>query len=145
MKNALEMPISVDFDNDESPIAMVDDAELDFKLAKRFHKRSGIPNPLIHFNNGAAFLVYLESVKERVAPIPVIVLMDINMPRMNGFEILAKIRSDEAFASLPVVMMTSSDDPHDRKRAADAGAIDYLIKPYNPQFYLDFFNSLKNE
>lgn len=146
MNDVMQTPISVDLGDGTVPIVMVDDEQLDFQLVKLFHKRSCLSNPLLHFFNGAEFLAYLESSKEGAVPLPAVVLMDINMPNMNGFEVIEKIRCDEHFMSTPFIMMlTSSDDPRDRERADTAGANGYLVKPFNPNFYLDFFNSLVNK
>ena len=143
MKDELRTRVRIDLGDGTSPIAMVDDEEIDHELVKRFHKRSGIANPLIHFLEGAAFIAHLETVKSGAAPLPALVLMDINMPRMDGFETIETMRRDEFFRRLPVVMMlTSSSDVRDRERASMAGADDYLLKSYNPKAYQDFFASL---
>lgn len=61
--------------------------------------------------------------------IPNIVLLDLNMPRLNGFETLAAIRGDPQLRALPVVMLTSSDDEADVQRCYEAGANTYMVKP----------------
>jgi len=143
MRNVLKNPISVDLGDGTNPIVMVDDEELDFLIVKRFHRRSNVRNPLLHFVSGEAFLAFLETTKAGEAAIPAIVLMDINMPRMNGHETVKNLRDDEQFRKIPIVMMlTSSDDPVDRNKAEQVGANGYIVKPFNPQFYQQFFESL---
>ena len=143
MKDVLQAPVPIDLGNGTKPVVMVDDEELDHELVKRFHRRSGLANPLIHFLDGMAFIAHLEAVRNEVARHPVAVLMDINMPRMDGFETVEALRRDAHFHDLPVVMMlTSSNDPCDRERATTAGADGYLLKPHNPRAYLDFFATL---
>ncbi len=145
MNDVLQVPIPIDLGDGTIPIAMVDDEEVDHELVKRYHKRSGLPNPLLQFLDGAAFLAYLEGARKGETRLPAMVLMDINMPLMNGFDTVKAMRCDERFRELPVVMMlTSSDDPHDRAQATAAGANGYLLKPYNPNCYLDFFKLLKH-
>ena len=145
MDDVLEIPIPVDLGSGQTPIVMVDDEEPDRELVRRYYKRSGLSNPLLQFLDGPSFLDYLEETDESQAPLPAIVLMDINMPRLNGFETVGAMRRDARFSKLPVVMMlTSSNDPLDRERAIAAGANGYLLKPYNPNYYLDFFQSLKD-
>jgi len=144
MKNVLENPIPVDLGDGTNPIVMVDDEELDFLIVKRYHKLSNISNPLLHFLSGEAFLAFLETTKTGEAAIPAVVLMDINMPRMNGHETVRTLRADEQFRKVPVVMMlTSSDDPVDRNKADQVGANGYIVKPFKPQLYQQFFESLK--
>ena len=143
MNDVLQTPIPIDLGEGTLPIVMVDDEEPDRELVRRYYKRSGLSNPLLQFFDGPSFLVYLEETEESKAPLPAIVLMDINMPRLNGFETVEAMRRDVRFRKLPVVMMlTSSNDPRDRERATAAGANGYLLKPYNPNYYLDFFHSL---
>lgn len=145
MNDVLQVPLPIDLGDGTIPIAMVDDEETDHFLVQRFYKRSGLVNPLLQFLDGAAFLDYLEATRNDEALLPALVLMDINMPRMNGFETVEAMRRDERFSNLPVVMMlTSSNDPHDREKATLVGANGYLLKPYNPSCYLDMFNLLKD-
>ena len=144
MNNVLEMPLPIDLGDDTIPIAQVDDDEIDRALVKRIYKRSGLVNPFLQFPDGAAFLDYLKITQEDKAPLPALVLMDINMPQMNGFDIVKSVRQNETYNNLPVVMMlTSSDDPRDREQAAAVGANGYMIKPYNPSCYLELFKQLK--
>ena len=143
MNDAMEVPTSIDLGDGTQPIVMVDDEEIDYMLARRFHKRSGLVNPFVHFPDGSAFIAHLDAVKNDALLWPAAVLMDVNMPRMNGFEVIEAIRLDDLFRDLPVVMMlTSSDDPRDRERALAVGAVGYLLKPYNPKCYLALFASL---
>jgi CheY-like chemotaxis protein len=65
-------------------------------------------------------------------PLPVLVLLDINMPKKSGLEVLKWIREQPPLKSLPVLMLTSSSRPEDREKARALGADDYLIKPSDP-------------
>lgn len=67
---------------------------------------------------------------------PEMILLDINLPGMNGFEVLQHVRSKTAYKNIPVIMFTSSDDDNDIKKSYEFGANAYLIKP-------DSLNSLK--
>lgn len=143
MNDTLQIPMRVDLGDGTAPIAMVDDESLDYQLVRRFHARSGLANPLRHFEDGQTFIDYLGRVKDGAEPLPVLVLMDINMPRMSGFETIAAMRGDAQFRDIPVVMMlTSSTDRRDREQAVAAGADGYLVKPFNPSCYRDLFASL---
>ena len=143
MDNVLRIPIRIDLGDGTPPIAMVDDEKLDHEIVERFHRRSGLRNPLVHFADGMAFFAYLDEVDAGLAPLPAVVLMDINMPRMNGFETVEALRSRERFRDVPIVLMlTSSDDLRDKEQALAAGADGYLLKPYDPRRYLDLFLSL---
>jgi len=146
MNDVLEMPIPVDLGDGTIPIVIVDDDEADRVLVKRFYKRAGLVNPLLQFPGGAAYLDYLEIVQKDKTPLPAIVLMDINMPRMNGLDTVKTMRLNEYFSNSPtVVMLTSSDDPRDREQATAVGANGYMLKPYNPSNYLDLFKRLNRD
>ncbi|MGB5347105.1 MAG: response regulator [Woeseia sp.] len=127
----------------DSPVIMVDDDELDIEAATRGLRRTNISNPFLAFGDGPPFLRYVDAVYRGDAGMPAVVLLDINMPLMTGFEVLKKLRNYEAFAENPhVFMLTSSTHEKDRKRALAAGANDYLVKPQDYRQYSAFFELL---
>ena len=63
--------------------------------------------------------------------IPDLILMDINMPEMNGFEAIVKLKEDPVYMNIPVVFLTARDDDASAERAIDLGAIDYVTKPFS--------------
>jgi len=143
MNERIRLGFTIDLGDGSQPIAMVDDETLDYEIARRFHERSDLANPFVHFRDGPSFIAYLERSKGGEAPLPILVLMDVNMPRMNGFEVIEAMRQDETFRRIPVVsMLTSSSDVRDRERAKTSGADNYMVKPFDPRVYLEFFNSL---
>jgi two-component system chemotaxis response regulator CheY len=64
------------------------------------------------------------------------IVLDINMPRMNGLEFLEKVKSNEAYASIPVIMLTTEGQEEDQDKALDLGATAYIVKPFNPTLLL---------
>lgn len=130
--------------NDEtSPVIMVDDEDLDVMVAKRYFQKSNLKNPFLSFSSGQLFLDYLADVRAEAKPAPSIVLLDINMPRMTGHEVLENVRKHAEFRDTPIVaMLTSSTDQENINHANERGANDYLIKPFRPSDYVEFFNSL---
>ena len=131
--------------NDESPIVCIDDDDVVLKIISRFYSKSDLKNPLITFNKGQDFIDFLFSIPENDKnKLPAIVFIDINMPIMNGFDVLKKIKENERFNEIPICsMLTSSDHNSDKEEAEKLGANGYLIKPPNPKDYIDFFNGLK--
>ena len=75
-------------------------------------------------------------------PLPALVLLDINMPKKSGLEVLQWIRQQPQFKSLPAVMLTSSERPDDMEKARQLGADDYLLKPSVPNKLVDLVKSL---
>jgi CheY-like chemotaxis protein len=81
--------------------------------------------------NGVEALRFLERVKETVHEHPSLVLMDINMPMMNGKEALVKLKSDPVLRAIPVVMFTTSSHDGDRSFCLEKGAADFVTKPFS--------------
>lgn len=132
--------------NPSSPIVMVDDNEIDLDLARRFYKFSDLQNPFISFSSGMQFLEHMEQVKRGEVAVPCLVLMDINMPEMNGFETLSEIRKQPEFADIPVVvMLTNSDNPADIRKSQQLGANGFQTKQFEFNKYVSFFNSLASK
>ena len=70
------------------------------------------------------------------------IVLDINMPLMNGLEFLQKIRTDEAFTSIPVVMLTTEGQDEDKDKAISLGAIAYIVKPFKPTQLLSLLDKI---
>ena len=65
------------------------------------------------------------------------IILDVNMPRMNGLEFLEKVKSDENYSSIPVIMLTTEGQDEDRDKAMALGATAYIVKPFKPSQLLD--------
>lgn len=74
--------------------------------------------------------------------LPDLILLDLNMPRKNGFDILAELRGFPKFNQLPIVVLTTSSAPYDRDRCLALGANDFLTKPYQPQQFSQMARAL---
>lgn len=114
-------------------VLMAEDDEHDIIATKRAWKLGQMANPLHIVNNGEECLDYLERrgvySDPASSPRPGILLLDINMPRMDGLETLQRIRANEQLRSLPVVMLTTSKAEEDRMRSYALGANAYIVKP----------------
>ena len=81
----------------------------------------------------------------QLSPMPALVLLDINMPAMTGFDVLEKVREDEFFDELPkFCVLTSSADPRDRERATTLRALGVFTKPYEIRDYVAFFDAMND-
>lgn len=104
------------------PLVMVDDDEVDTMMLERCHGRSKIDRPFLAFADGESFLRYLDDSYDQ-GELPWLVLLDINMPGLTGFDVMETMRANEAFRKVPVVLFYSnSDSPEDRARAANLGS-----------------------
>lgn len=114
-------------------ILVADDNSDDHLLLSRGFKKAGV-NALLRFtNDGAEAVQYLSGrghFKDRTKyPFPDIILLDVKMPGLDGFEVLKWLRGQTQIGLLPVIMLTSSDEPRDIDRAHSLGANGYLMKP----------------
>lgn len=125
----------------DGPVVMIDDDTSTLRLMEVYYKKSELKVPLLTFFSGAAFFAYLEKVKVREAKIPLIAFIDINMPGMDGFEVLENLKNDAMFRDIPVcAMLTSSDHEQDKRKAFELGAEEYIVKPNSGAVYLELFN-----
>lgn len=127
----------------EGPVVMVDDNAGDLFFVERCYQASGLKNPWLAFSRGGDFLAMLQRVKDSQAPMPALVLLDLNMPGMNGIEILHTTRADGFFSKLPIFfVLTSSTDPRDQRRAQELGVDGFYTKTSSIDDYVDFFSAL---
>lgn len=130
-------------DSKTAPILHVDDDKILLKVVKRFYDKSDLENEYINFDTGKKLLDHLKLIKDEEREIPLIILIDINMPGMNGFEVLKAIRSEIKFKQAPICsILSSSKHPKDIEEALSLGADTYMVKPSNAKEYLEFFNKL---
>jgi len=110
-------------------ILVADDDSNDIYLLKRAFLKAGIDVRMEFVQDGEQAIRYLKAGDHQENPIPEMLLLDIKMPRVNGFEVLEWIRHQPGLRRLLIVVLTSSDEPGDINRAYDLGANSYLVKP----------------
>ena len=114
-------------------VLMADDDEDDQLLAKSAFRRSGVPMDVRFVKDGVELMDYLRHAGDftapESAPRPALVLIDLNMPRKDGREVLAEIRADPELQLLPVIVFTTSHSDHDVRLAYQLGANAYVTKP----------------
>ena len=119
--------------NDKIPILLVEDDTVDIKTVKRAFKENHIINPLYVVNNGEEALAFLRNQGEfadrEKAPQPGIILLDLNMPIMNGLEFLKIMKADGNFKSIPVIVLSTSKEENDRLATYNLGIAGYIVKP----------------
>lgn len=115
-----------------SPVLMADDDVDDCSLATDAFKMAHVNNPLRCLSDGEKLIDYLRECLARdmaVGCFPALILLDLNMPRMDGRETLQMLKADPATRDIPVVVWTTSRSEDDIRRARAAGCDDYIIKP----------------
>jgi len=108
-------------------ILLVEDDEVDVMNVRRAFERNNVSNPLFVAGNGLEALSMLRS--DQIPKERRLILLDLNMPKMNGIEFLQALRSDPELASLPVVVLTTSNDDQDKLDAYNLNVAGYLLKP----------------
>jgi CheY-like chemotaxis protein len=109
-------------------ILLVEDDHVDVLSVKRAFKELKITNPLQVVGNGEAGLEWL---RDEHNPKPCLILLDLNMPRMNGLEFLKVTKSDETLRRIPVIVLTSSKGEQELLETFDHGVAGYMVKPAN--------------
>jgi hypothetical protein len=126
-------------------VLLVEDDEVDVMNVQRAFKRNNITNPLYVAHNGLDALQMLrgEGVQEPAIPDDRrMILLDINMPKMNGIEFLQELRQDETLKSTPVVVLTTSDADQDRLNAYRLNVAGYILKPVTFATFSDVIAAL---
>lgn len=106
-------------------ILLIEDNPDDVKLTLRALKQNNILNELVIKNDGEEALKYLA----QSATLPTVILLDLKLPKINGVEVLRRIRADERLKRLPVVILTSSKEEQDIIKSYDNGANSFIRKP----------------
>jgi CheY-like chemotaxis protein len=113
-------------------ILLVEDDDIDALTVKRTLKELGAVNPLDRASDGERALAFL---RDPTNPRPGLILLDLNMPRMNGIEFVAEIKKDPLLRVIPVVVLTTSSEEGDRLAAFNNSVAGYMVKPVDyPQF-----------
>jgi two-component system response regulator len=127
-------------------IALVEDSAADEALALRALKRSGVTNPIVVLRDGVQAVEYFlgagsEVVRRRE---PHLVLLDLKLPRLDGFQVLERLRGDDRTRTMPVVVLTSSDEQRDLVAAYRLGANSYIRKPTDFAEYAEAVSQLSH-
>ena len=117
-------------------ILLVEDNPMDVDLTKRAFARRKLINPLVVARDGEEALGQLTQ-WEQGAPQPVVILLDLKLPKVSGLEVLRRLKSHPRFRSIPVVVLTTSSEDADVRTAYDQGANSYIIKPVNFENFLE--------
>jgi CheY-like chemotaxis protein len=122
------------------PILIVDDSEEDNELILRALRSMPMDNELMVLNDGAEALDWLhrrERFASRTNSDPVLIMLDVKMPKVDGIEVLRQVKSSPTLKCIPIVMMTSSDLDRDIIESYELGANAYVVKPVEMDKFLE--------
>jgi CheY-like chemotaxis protein len=117
-------------------ILLVEDNPMDLDLTLRAFKRKNLSNTIHVARDGEEALAFLAK-WDAGEPVPAVILLDINLPKVNGLEVLRKLKGHDTYRRIPVVMLTSSKEDRDLKSAYDLGVNSYIEKPVNFSKFMD--------
>ena len=121
--------------NTTQTILLVDDSENDRLLMRAAFKKAGFVIPLQEVHNGEEAIGYLKGAgsygDREQFPLPTVMLMDLNMPMKNGFDVLTWVRAQSGLKRMSIIVLTASMRAEDIERAFDLGANAFLVKPGN--------------
>jgi CheY-like chemotaxis protein len=125
-------------------ILHVEDDEVDAMVMQRALKKTDLTYKLHHAKNGIEALDMLRGTngKEKLEPRPNVILLDLNMPQMNGHEFLKELRSDPQLKPISVYVMSTSNDDRDRLGAYAQNAAGYIVKPLSLESYVEAIATL---
>ena len=132
---------------DKMVVLLADDDPSDCELVRLALDSTAHDIHLVTVNSGTDALAYLRREgrwsEPEAAPVPDLLMLDLEMPGMRGREVLARIRSDMTIPYVPVVILTSSDDPRDVEACYKTGANSYVVKPFGASPFADTIDMIE--
>jgi CheY-like chemotaxis protein len=119
------------------PILLVEDDSIDAMTVKRAFKDLNVTNPLVHSVNGEEALDYLTNESNEK---PCVILLDLNMPKMNGIDFLKVVKDDDVLRKIPVVVLTTSTEESDVVESFELSVGGYIVKPVD---YIKFVEAIR--
>ena len=123
---------------DLKPILLVEDDRVDAMIVKRALDELKVTNELVHTSDGQEALDYLQNKDDRR---PCLILLDLNMPKTNGIELLKIVKADDVLKKIPIVVLTTSTQEQDVIKTFKLGVAGYIIKPVDYIKFVDYFRS----
>ncbi len=121
------------------PILLVEDDKVDIMTVMRSLKEIRVTNPVVNKENGEDALSYL---RDPASEKPCIILLDLNMPIMNGIEFLQVVKHDKDLKRIPVVVLTTSEEQQDKVNSFDLGVAGYMAKPVDYRQFVEVMRSI---
>jgi len=131
---------------EQAVILLAEDLTDDVILIQRALQNAGVKNPFFVVRDGEEALAYLygegKYSNRHEYPLPDVLLLDLKMPKLDGFEVLRAVRTNRAFATLRIIVLTSSEDIYDVNKAYELGANSFLVKPLEFENFTSMMRTL---
>jgi CheY-like chemotaxis protein len=115
------------------PLLLVEDDQIDARSVKRALEDLNMADSMVHLSNGEEALEYLRS---GVNELPCLILLDLNMPKMNGIEFLKEVKKDPGLRRIPIVVLTTSREDRDVMGTFEHSVAGYMVKPIDYQKFV---------
>ncbi len=129
----------------EVTILLAEDDEGHARLIEKNLRRASITNEIVTVGDGESALKYLVGYARRYPgrlPLPLLVLLDLNLPVMDGYQVLQRLKADERTKRIPIIVLTTTDDPREVTRCYDLGCSIYITKPVDYQRFCEAIRQL---
>jgi CheY-like chemotaxis protein len=123
----------------DKPILLVEDDKVDVMTVRRALNDIRVTNPVVNLENGEEALQYL---RDPASEKPCIILLDLNMPIMNGIEFLQVVKHDAPLKRIPVVVLTTSEEQQDKVNSFDLGVAGYMTKPVDYRQFVEVMRTI---
>jgi CheY-like chemotaxis protein len=121
------------------PILLVEDDQVDIMTIRRALKEIQVTNPVVCMENGEAALSHLHNPENEK---PCIILLDLNMPIMNGIEFLQLVKQNDQLKRFPVIVLTTSEEQQDKVNSFNLGVAGYMAKPVDYRKFVEMMRSI---
>ncbi len=128
--------MSTNLDTSYPPILLVEDNPVDIDLTLRAFARRKLANPVLVARDGEEALEYIP-LWEAGETKPAVILLDLNMPRVDGLTVLQTLKTHSEFCKIPIVILTTSKEDHDINKAYELGVNSYIVKPVNFENFME--------
>jgi CheY-like chemotaxis protein len=122
------------------PILLVEDDSIDAMTVRRAFKDLKVTNPLVHSVNGEEALDYLKNESNEK---PCVILLDLNMPKMNGIDFLKIVKNDDGLKKIPVVVLTTSTEESDVVESFELSVGGYIVKPVDYKKFVEAIRTVE--
>lgn len=124
------------------PILLVEDRAVDVDLTKRAFAKRRLLNPIEVARDGEEALAFIER-WEAGEPVPICILLDLKMPKLDGLEVLRRLKNHPRFSSIPVIVLTTSREDRDIAEAYKLGCNSYIVKPVEFDKFVDVASNIE--
>lgn len=112
----------------ECQILIVDDDREDHLILHEYFQEAGVSQEVLYVENGQKAIDYLEGAPDS-NPLPKLIVLDLNMPILNGTQTLLYLKQTPRFKNIPVIIYSTSDSENEKRKCLSFGAVDYVVKP----------------